>query len=122
MLQYLRFDRNLAQNTIASFVRGLKVFLRWCREERAMSVPVELRKLQGKHADVLKMWLSAEDLAALTTAMLPAHLTRVRDVLLFCCYTGLRYSDVWALQPGNLHEWDGVTAKCLAAGRARDAY
>lgn len=81
-LHYLRSDRNLAQNTIASFVRGLKVFLRWCREDRGMSVPVELRKLQGKHADVLKMWLTAEDLAALTTALLPAHLTRVRDVLL----------------------------------------
>ena len=119
VLHYLRFDRNLAQNTIASFVRGLKVFLRWCREERAMSVPVELRKLQGKHADVLKMWLSAEDLAALTTAMLPAHLTRVRDVLLFCCYTGLRYSDVWALQPGNLHEWDGARVLRLVQTKTR---
>lgn len=119
VLGYLRFDRNLAQNTVASFVRGLKVFLRWCREERGMSVPVELRKLQGKHADVLKMWLSAEDLAALTTAMLPAHLTRVRDVLLFCCYTGLRYSDVWALQPGNLHEWDGARVLRLVQTKTR---
>ncbi|WP_310398116.1 site-specific integrase [Hymenobacter sp.] len=119
VLHYLRFDRNLAQNTIASFVRGLKVFLRWCREERGMSVPVELRKLQGKHADVLKMWLSAEDLAALTTAMLPTHLTRVRDVLLFCCYTGLRYSDVWALQPGNLHEWDGARVLRLVQTKTR---
>ncbi|WP_345073931.1 tyrosine-type recombinase/integrase [Hymenobacter fastidiosus] len=119
VLHYLRFDRNLAQNTVASFVRGLKVFLRWCREERGMSVPVELRKLQGKHADVLKMGLSAEDLAALTTAMLPAHLTRVRDVLLFCCYTGLRYSDVWALQPGNLHEWDGARVLRLVQTKPR---
>ena len=107
VLHFLRFDRNLAQNTIASVVRGLKVLLRWCREERGITVPVELRKLQGKHADILKMWLTADDLTALATAVLPAHLVRVRDVLLFCCYTGLRYSDVWALQPGNLHEWNG---------------
>ncbi len=107
LLSYLRFERNLAQNTVASAVRGLKVLLRWCREERAMSVPVELRKLQGRHADVLKMWLSADDLSALAAAVLPEYLTRVRDVLLFSCYTGLRYSDVWALQPGNLQEWDG---------------
>ena len=119
VLHYLRFDRNLAQNTIASFVRGLKVFLRWCREDRGMSVPVELRKLQGKHADVLKMWLSAEDLAALATAVLPSHLVRVRDVLLFCCYTGLRYSDVWALQPGNLHEWDGARVLRLVQTKTR---
>lgn len=107
VLGYLRFQRNLAQNTVASFVRGLKVFLRWCREERGIPVPVELRKLQGRHADVLKMWLTADNLTALAAAELPDYLTRVRDVLLFCCYTGLRYSDVLALQRGNLHEWDG---------------
>ncbi|MCA8831942.1 site-specific integrase [Hymenobacter pini] len=107
VLGYLRFQRNLAQNTVASFVRGLKVFLRWCREERGLAVGVELRKLQGRHADVLKMWLTADNLTALAAAELPEYLTRVRDVLLFCCYTGLRYSDVFALQRGNLHQWDG---------------
>lgn len=119
VLHFLRFDRNLAQNTIASVVRGLKVLLRWCREERGMTVPVELRKLQGKHADVLKMWLTADDLAALASAVLPAHLVRVRDVLLFCCYTGLRYSDVWALQPGNLHEWNGGRVLRLVQTKTR---
>ena len=119
VLSYLRYDRQLAQNTVASFVRGLKVFLRWCREERAVVVPVELRKLQGRHADVLKMWLTAEDLAALQVAVLPDYLTRVRDVLLFCCYTGLRYSDVLALQPGNLHHWDGGTVLRLVQTKTR---
>lgn len=121
MLHFLRFDRNLAQNTIASVVRGLKVLLRWCWEERGMTVPVELRQLQGKHADVLKMWLTADDLAALATAALPSHLVRVRDVLLFCCYTGLRYSDVWALQPGNLHEWNGGRVLRLVQTKTRTA-
>ncbi len=121
LLSYLRFERNLAQNTVASAVRGLKVLLRWCREERAMSVPVELRKLQGRHADVLKMWLSADDLSALAAAVLPEYLTRVRDVLLFSCYTGLRYSDVWALQPGNLQEWDGGRILRLVQTKTRTA-
>lgn len=119
VLSYLRFDRNLAQNTVASFVRGLKVFLRWCREERDMTVPVELRKLQGRHADVLKMWLSADDLTALAAAVLPEYLTRVRDVLLFCCYTGLRYSDVLSLQPGHLHEWNGGLVLRLVQTKTR---
>ncbi len=119
VLAFLRYDRNLAQNTVASAVRGLKVLLRWCREERGLSVPVELRKLQGKHQDVLKMWLSAEDLASLNTAVLPDYLTRVRDVLLFCCYTGLRYSDVWALQPGNLETWNGGRVLRLVQTKTR---
>ncbi|GAA3967231.1 tyrosine-type recombinase/integrase [Hymenobacter antarcticus] len=119
VLGYLRFDRKLAPNTIASFVRGLKVFLKWCRDELGLPVPVELRKLQSKHQNVVKMWLSAADLDALSTAILPAHLVRVRDVLLFCCYTGLRYSDVFALQPGHLHEWNGSRVLRLIQTKTR---
>ena len=119
VLGYLRFDRKLAPNTIASFVRGLKVFLKWCRDELGLPVAVELRKLQSKHQNVVKMWLTAADLDALSTAILPAHLVRVRDVLLFCCYTGLRYSDVFALQPGHLHEWNGSRVLRLIQTKTR---
>ncbi|NML65936.1 tyrosine-type recombinase/integrase [Hymenobacter sp. RP-2-7] len=107
LLAYLRFERKLAENTVATLVRNVKVFLRWCREERGMAVPVELRKLQGKAVDVVKMWLTAADLDALAATVLPDYLVKVRDVLLFCCYTGLRYSDVQALQPGNVEQWNG---------------
>lgn len=116
---YLRFDRKLAENTVATLVRNVKVFLRYLREERGFAVPVELRKLTGKPVDVVKMWLSAADLAALAAAKLPAYLDPVRDVLLFCCYTGLRYSDVCALQRGNVAEWNGARVLRLVQTKTR---
>ena len=119
VLSFLRFDRNLALNTVAAYVRGFKTFLRWCRDERGLAVPIELRKLQGKHTDTVKMWLTAGELVALAGALLPAHLVPVRDVLLFCCYTGLRYSDVQALQPGNVQEWDGARVLRLTQTKTR---
>ena len=45
VLGYLRFDRKLDPNTIAGFVRELKVFLKWCRDELGLPVVMELRKL-----------------------------------------------------------------------------
>ena len=47
LLGYLRFDRKLAENTVATLVRNVRVFLRYLREERGFAVPVELRKLMG---------------------------------------------------------------------------
>ena len=46
-------------------------------------------------------------MARLEKALLPANLVQVRDAFLFCCYTGLRYSDLAALHEGNVKEWDG---------------
>ena len=60
-----------------------------------------------------KLYLSAEDLGRMETAMLPANLVPTRDIFLFCCYTGLRYSDVSGLHRGNLHEWQGARVLLL---------
>ena len=105
LLGYLREVRGLAPNTLYTAVKDLKSFLRFLRDERGMAVSIELRKLVAKPADSPKLYLSAADLALVATAMLPANLVAVRDVFLFCCYTGLRYSDVSALHPGNMREW-----------------
>ena len=48
------------------------------------------------------LYLAADELGTLASALLPATLAPVRDVFLFCCYTGLRYSDVQQLHGGNL--------------------
>ncbi|WP_019948787.1 tyrosine-type recombinase/integrase [Hymenobacter aerophilus] len=105
LLGYLREVRKLAPNTMYTAIKDLKSFLRFLRDERGVAVGIELRKLVAKPADTPKLYLSAADLQALASAMLPANLVPTRDVFLFCCYTGLRYSDVSALHAGNLQEW-----------------
>lgn len=119
LLSYLREVRGLAPNTIYTAVKDLKSFLRFLRDERGVAVAVELRKLVAKPADSPKLYLSAANLLALASAMLPANLVPVRDVFLFCCYTGLRYADVRALHPGNLHEWQGGRVLRLVQSKTR---
>ncbi|MFD2787359.1 tyrosine-type recombinase/integrase [Hymenobacter rubripertinctus] len=119
LLSYLREVRALAPNSIYTAVKDLKSFLRFLRDERGVAVGIELRKLVAKPADTPKLYLSAADLEALASAMLPANLVATRDVFLFCCYTGLRYSDVSALHAGNLQEWNGGRLLRLVQSKTR---
>lgn len=107
LLVYLRDTRKLAPNSVATAIKDLKTFLRWLRDERGVSVGLDIKKLVIKSFDAPKLYLSADDLNTLAAAMLPANLVPTRDIFLFCCYTGLRYSDVSGLHRGNLHAWDG---------------
>jgi len=68
---------------------------------------VDPAKLAVEWEDVEKCWLTADELAAVASAMLPANLALVRDAFVFCCYTSLRYSDLHDLHPGNVHNWQG---------------
>ena len=99
--------RGLADNSVAGFVKRVKPFLEWARESRGLTLAVDPAKLKVQWEDVEKVWLSADELAALAVAMLPAGLTRVRDAFVFCCYTGLRYSDLSDLHAGNIQDWQG---------------
>lgn len=84
-----------------------------------MTLGLEIRKITIKGFDVPKLYLSADDLGRMETAMLPANLVPTRDIFLFCCYTGLRYPDVSGLHRGNLHGWDGGLVLRLMMSKTR---
>ncbi|OGX88575.1 site-specific integrase [Hymenobacter glacialis] len=107
LLGHLRDVRGSAQNTVAGVVKQIKPFLAWARDDRGQTLAVDPAKLKVEWEDIEKVWLTAAELASLEKALLPANLVQVRDAFLFCCYTGLRYSDLAALHEGNVKEWDG---------------
>ncbi|MBF9222506.1 site-specific integrase [Hymenobacter ruricola] len=116
---HLRDVRGSAQNTVAGVVKQLKPFLAWARDDRGQKLAVEPAKLKVEWEDVEKVWLTAAELGQLEKALLPASLVAVRDAFLFCCYTGLRYSDLAALHEGNVKEWDGGRVLRLTQTKTR---
>lgn len=100
---YPREVQGLVNNAVFSTIEDMKAFFRHLESERGEKLALDLTKAQLRYSDPVKIYLSADDLAVLASAMLPAWMVPVRDVFLFCCYTGLRYSDVAALHGGNLH-------------------
>ncbi|MBC8084527.1 MAG: tyrosine-type recombinase/integrase [Hymenobacter sp.] len=120
-LAYLRGTRKLAQNTVCKTVKHVKAFLRYVREDRRMPVAVEPREMKIKWTDVEKVYLSAAELDLLEKALLPSSLVATRDAFLFCCYTGLRHSDLSELSKANVQTWDGSRILRLTQTKTRTA-
>ncbi|AII50806.1 site-specific integrase [Hymenobacter sp. APR13] len=102
-VKYLRTTCGLGPNGIYTVLKDVKTFLRHTQDERQQKLGLELKRVEVRYADQAKTYLTGADLAALSAVQLPQTLEPARDVFLFCCYTGLRYSDVAALHGGNLH-------------------
>ncbi len=119
LLSWMREEKGNAQNTIAGVVKQLKPFLNWARDERGQALAVDPGKLPVQWEDVEKCWLSADELDQIARALLPSNLALVRDAFVFCCYTGLRYSDLHDLHQGNLYDWDGGQVLRLTQTKTR---
>jgi integrase len=76
-------------------------------------IGVTLKKkiaVQGKRTD--SIYLDQAELARIATSEMPSKsLEAVRDIFIFACYTGLRYSDVVKFDPSFVQEISGV--QCL---------
>ena len=55
-------------------------------------------------------WLTEEELNKIEDAKMPnGSLTRVRDLFIFMCYSGLAYSDAMDFKKGKIEEEDGMS-------------
>ncbi|SFQ48439.1 site-specific integrase [Hymenobacter arizonensis] len=120
-LGYLRGTRKLAQNSVCKSVKHVKAFLRYVHEDLRMPVAVEPRQLKIQWAEVEKVYLTAAELDLLENATLPSALVGTRDAFLFCCYTGLRHSDLSELSTANVKIWDGSRILRLTQTKTRTA-
>ena len=102
-------------------MKHVKAFLRYVRDDRRLPVAVEPREMKIQWADVEKVYLSGAELAQLESAPLPASLGPTRDAFLFCCYTGLRHSDLSELHTANVKAWDGSCILRLTQTKTRTA-
>lgn len=95
--------------TVAKNVSWFKSFLRWCHKKgysETDSWDAFAPRWKGNADDKEIVYLTQDELRAIINLDLSAkpHLDRVRDVLLFCCFSGLRYSDVAKLRQGDIHD------------------
>lgn len=87
----------MKNSTINKQLGFLRWFLRWCYEKGYhANRTFEYYKPKLKNAAKRVVFLTAEELNTIETMKIPAKqvaLGPVRDIFLFTCYTGLRYSD-----------------------------
>lgn len=98
-------DLGFVNNTIAKYVASLKAFLGWAAErEYHHNYAFKKFKLIKQDADIV--YMTEDELMRLYNMDLSENprLNNVRDVFCFCCFTGLRFSDVQNLKPEDVFE------------------
>lgn len=103
---YLREVKQMRNSTIGKQIGFLKWFLRWAfrkghTENRAFDGFKPKLKTTAKKV----IFLTWDELTKLREYQIPAtkqYLERVRDVFLFTCFTGLRYSDAYNLKQSDI--------------------
>lgn len=100
--------KGMKNSTINNQLGFLRWFLRWCYEKGYhANHTFEYFKPKLKNATKRVIFLTQEELEKVETMIIPekhASLEPVRNVFLFCCYTGLRYSDVYNLTWDDIHD------------------
>ena len=107
-MNYLRNTCDMRNNTVEKQINYLKWFLRWSvkkgyNENNIFdSFKPKLKNAQKKV--IFLTWKELNQLRDFTIPETKKYLERVRDVFLFCCFTGLRHSDVYNLKRSDVKD------------------
>lgn len=119
MQEYFQ-NEGMVNNTIKKNLKVIKWFLRWLIKYEYITgkAATNILNYQPKLKDISEnqrqkknlIALTKEEIEAIKKAEIPEtkrYLERIRDVFLFQCFTGLRYSDVYQLKKHNIVEKNG---------------
>lgn len=107
-VDFLRTTKNMRNSTIGKQLGFLKWFLRWSfKKGYNTNSAYDTFNPKLKNTSKKVIFLTWDELTKLREYQIPSqkqYLERVRDVFLFCCFTGLRYSDVFNLRRSDIKE------------------
>jgi site-specific recombinase XerD len=99
---YLKSKRNCNHNSTMLYIKSLKKIIgiaianNWINKD-------PFRNFKARSKETEREFLSEVEIQAMIDKRLPIlRLDQVRDIFIFCCYTGLAYSDVKKLTSSNL--------------------
>lgn len=103
---FLRDTKDMRNSTIGKQMGFLRWFLRWSfKKGYNTNSAFDTFKPKLKNTPKKVIFLTWDELTKLREYQIPAtkqYLERVRDVFLFCCFSGLRYSDVYNLRRSDI--------------------
>jgi len=99
---YLRSERKCANNSAIKYIKNFGKIIRICLASGWLDKdPFVNYKAKVKRVD--RIFLNREELQAMADKVFPTErLNQVRDIFLFCCFTGLAYADVKKLKPAEI--------------------
>ena len=106
---YLRTEKSNSQITINKKVQRIKKVIKTARKQKLLDYnPFEEHK--PKQAKTKIIFLTKDELDELKEKEFQSEiLNKVRDCYIFCCYTGLGYSEMFSLKKSDLKQDDEGT-------------
>ena len=99
---YLRSVKNCSNNTAVKYVRNFRKIINICLNNDWIEKN-PFSKYEGKVYEVDKEFLSEEEIRKIySKKFMNTRLEQVRDIFIFCCFTGLAYIDVQQLRKDHL--------------------
>lgn len=99
---WLKTERNTAHNTTMKYINNFKKIVRialangWIDRDPFIN-------FKGRLKEVERGFLTADEIQAVISKDLHTHrLDQVRDIFVFCCFTGLAYADVQKLSKADI--------------------
>ena len=107
---YFKTERNCSHNTTVKYLKNFKKIV-LIAKENGWVFRDPFAGIKFKLTPVDTIYLSSQELDAIKYKKLPIkRLETVRDIFLFCCYTGLAFTDVKTLKREHLStDNDGIT-------------
>lgn len=107
-MDFLGNKLEMRNSTVLKQIGFLKWFLRWSMKKGFhQNAAYETFKPKLKSVPKKVIFLNQEELQKIVDFQIPDNhpaLGPIRDIFLFCCYTGLRYSDVLNLTWDDVHD------------------
>ncbi|MDP9075870.1 MAG: site-specific integrase [Bacteroidota bacterium] len=99
---YLRSEKKCANNSAVKYIKNFKKIIRICLASGWLEKdPFVNYKAKVKQVD--RIFLNGEQIKQITEKTFDTdRLNQVRDIFLFCCYTGLAYADVQKLKQSEI--------------------
>lgn len=99
---WLKTMRNCAQNTTMKYLANFKKIVLICVKNGWLQKD-PFFNYKFKRVEVVREYLTDFELKSMQEKQFPTErLERVRDIFLFCCYTGLAYADVKKLKRSEI--------------------
>ena len=99
---YLKKIRNCSHNTTVKYIRNLRKIIHIALSNDCIKLD-PFRNIRYSHKEVNRAYLTNSELKLLINKDFSIErLRRVKDIFIFCCFTGLAFSDVKSLTRENI--------------------
>ena len=118
---YLLHVKKLTDNSVCKYLRGLKTYIKETCRNSKLTLDVNLTEIKTTEKAPLVHILKVEEVKAIKNHVFEKdEYNAIRDVFLFQCYTGQRYSDIEKITWDNIQMINGNKAWVLDTVKTND--